>query len=282
MQEEYMNYYANFDEEQRLVRQNITRIEFDTTVHQLQSYIQSAKTLTEFGAATGRYSLFYAQSGLDVTAVELVPELVAQLKEKASERKTELKVYEANATDVSFVPDSSQDIVLILGPLYHIQKESERRAVIREANRILKPGGVVAVAYISRFFVAGLLAKMSRSLISPQVLSELHETGLITSDDVDAFFRIAYFATPAEIELLTESEGFSVETHVATDGFGRYLSSEINSLSEEQYQAWLQHHLLVCAEPSLLGSSNHGLVIARKGGAVEEHNEKITESSTDR
>ncbi|MBD1567476.1 SAM-dependent methyltransferase, partial [Vibrio sp. S12_S33] len=32
MQEEYMEYYAKFDEEKRLLSQNITRIEFDTTL----------------------------------------------------------------------------------------------------------------------------------------------------------------------------------------------------------------------------------------------------------
>lgn len=264
VQEEYMEYYASFDEEQRLVCQNITRIEFDTTTNQLEPFTRSAKKLTELGAATGRYSIFYAHKGLDVTAVELVPELVTQLKQNAIDKNVQLTVHEANATDVSFVPYRSQDVVLILGPLYHIQKECEREAVLKEAHRILRPNGVVAVAYISRFFVAGLLAKISRALVVPHILSELSETGLVTSKDVDAFFRTGYFAKPCEIEVLTESVGFSVEKHIATDGFGRYISSEINSLSEEQYQAWLQHHLFVCSEPSLLGSSNHGLVIARK------------------
>ncbi|GAB3522189.1 methyltransferase domain-containing protein [Photobacterium alginatilyticum] len=266
MQEEYMGYYANFDEEQRLVCQNITRIEFDTTINQLETFTQPAKKLTELGAATGRYSIYYAQKGLEVTAVELVPELVSQLEDNAAEQGVELSIHEANVTDVHFVPDSSQDIVLILGPLYHIQNESDRQAVIKEAHRILKPNGVAAFAYISRFFVAGLLAKMSSALVTPLVLGELHETGLVTSKDVDAFFRTGYFATPAEVEDLAQSAGFNIEKHVATDGFGRYIGAEINSLSESEYQAWLQHHLLVCSEPSLLGSSNHGLVIARKHG----------------
>lgn len=264
MQEEYMGYYANFDEEQRLVCQNITRIEFDTTVNQLEAFTQSANKLTELGAATGRYSIYYAQKGLEVTAVELVPELVSQLEDNAAEQGVELNIHEANATDVNFIPDSSQDIVLILGPLYHIQNEGERQAVIKEAHRILKPNGIAAVAYISRFFVAGLLAKMSHVLVTPQVLGELHETGLVTSKDVDPFFRTGYFATPDEVESLVQSEGLDVEKHVATDGFGRYIGAEINALSEQEYQAWLQYHLMVCSEPSLLGSSNHGLVIARK------------------
>ncbi|MEF1256825.1 class I SAM-dependent methyltransferase [Vibrio sp. M260112] len=264
MQEEYLDYYANFDEEQRLTCQNITRIEFDTTINQLAEYTQQCQKLTELGAATGRYSLFYAQEGVEVTAVELVPELVSQLKQNAEIKGLNVHIHEANATKVPFISDSSQDVVLILGPLYHIQSQGEREAVLKEAHRILKDSGTVAVAYISRFFVAGLLAKMSSSLVTPEVLSELNETGMVTTSEVDAFFRTGYFASPSEIEALVESNGFGVIKHIATDGFGRYIGKEINELTESQYQAWLNYHLSVCDEPSLLGSSNHGLVIAKK------------------
>ncbi|MDA0120880.1 class I SAM-dependent methyltransferase [Vibrio sp. T11.5] len=264
VQEEYMEYYAKFDEEKRLISQNITRIEFDTTLSVLGAYIAPECHVTELGAATGRYSLHYAQLGMSVTAVELVPELVEQLKDNATRRSLNLSVYEANAMDVSFIEDGSQDVVLILGPLYHIQSKSDREAVLREANRILKPNGVVAIAYISRFFVSGLLAKMSSDLVSPAVLSELKESGLVTSPDVDPFFRTGYFAEPSEIESIATQSGFCVEKHIATDGFVRFIGHEVNHLNEQQYQAWLSYHLSTCAEPSLLGSSNHGLVIAKK------------------
>lgn len=264
MQEEYMDYYAKFDEERRLLSQNITRIEFDTTVNMLSSFTESASKMTELGAATGRYSLYYANKGLSVTAVELVPELVQQLNANAKLQSLELEVYEANATNVSFIPDDSQDVVLILGPLYHIQTLQDRESVLAEAHRILKPNGIIAVAYISRYFVAGLLAKMSDCLVIPEVLSELNESGLVTSLHVDPFFRTGYFATPSEVENLAQQSGFAIETHIATDGFVRYIGQEVNRLNEEQYQAWLKYHLSTCSEPSLLGSSNHGLVIAKK------------------
>jgi len=264
VQEEYMEYYAKFDEDNRLVCQNITRIEFDTTTSILGNYIAPESHVTELGAATGRYSLHYAQQGMKVSAVELVPELVEQLNDNAKRKSLNLSVYEANATDVSFIENDSQDVVLILGPLYHIQSKSDREAVLQEAHRILKPNGVVAIAYISRFFVAGLLAKMSSDLVLPSVLSQLNESGLVTSPDVDPFFRTGYFAKPSEIESLAIQAGFSVENHIATDGYVRFIGQEINQLSENQYQAWLKYHLSTCSEPSLLGSSNHGLVIAKK------------------
>ena len=264
MQDEYWQYYSTFNEEQRLTAQNITRIEFDTTVHELSHFIKPSQSLTELGAATGRYSLLYAQQGLKVTAVELVPELVSQLKANAEKIEVDISIHEANAAEVGFIPDCSQDIVLILGPLYHIQNIDEREAVIREAKRILKADGIVAIAYISRFFIAGLLAKISSSLVAVDVLNELYETGIVSTTDVDAFFRTGYFATPDEMETLAVSEGFKIIKHIATDGSVRYISDEINQLTEQQYQAWLQHHFKTCAESSLLGSSNHGLVIARK------------------
>lgn len=264
MQEEYLGYYANFDEDNRLTSQNITRLEFDTTVNRLSQYVRQSKTLTELGAATGRYSLHFAQRGMDVTAVELVPELVEQLKKNSELQELDIHIHEANATQLDFIPDSSQDIVLALGPFYHLQSSSERQAVVDQACRVLKKGGIFAVAYISRFFVAGLLAKMSPYLVAPEILSELNETGLVTTPNVDAFFRTGYFAKPSEMETLLTKNNFKLESHISTDGFSRYIGQEVNQLTEEQYQAWLSYHLSVCEEPSLLGSSNHGLVIARK------------------
>lgn len=261
---EYLDYYAKFNEDERLTSQNITRLEFDTTINQLALFIKSAKTLTELGAATGRYSIYYAKAGLEVTAVELAPELITKLNTNAKAHNVNIATHKANAKDVPFIESDSQDVALVLGPLYHIQREADRKAVIQEAYRILKPNGVVAIAYISRFFIAGLLAKMSGELVSTEILSELSEAGVVTSMEVDAFFRTGYFAKPSEIEELAEGAGLSIERHVATDGHGRYMSAEINSLTENQYKAWLQYHLEVCDEPSLLGLSNHGLVIARK------------------
>ena len=46
MQDEYWEYYSTFNEEQRLTAQNITRIEFDTTVHELSPFVKSSQCLT--------------------------------------------------------------------------------------------------------------------------------------------------------------------------------------------------------------------------------------------
>ncbi len=262
--QELIDQYTGVDEDNRLTRQRITQIEFDTTMHVLAEYLHPHANVLEQGAATGRYSLNFAKMGCTTTAVELAPEQVEILKQKANQQALTLSIHQGDACSVPFVESGSQDVCVILGPLYHLQTQEQRDQALTEAYRVLKPNGILAIAYISRYFVAGMFAQQEPELITPEVLNTLHETGLVPSKLADSFFNVGYFATPSEIEQLTKAHRFTMLRHVSTDGFGRYISSGINHFTDEQYQTWLQYHLKTCDEPSLLGSSNHGLVIAEK------------------
>jgi len=41
-------------------------------------------------------------------------------------------------------------VVLMLGPLYHLTEPADRHQALREAHRVLGPGGLLAAAAISR------------------------------------------------------------------------------------------------------------------------------------
>lgn len=256
--------YTDANEDSRLTRQFIAQMEFDTTMDVLKAYLVPKVKVIELGAATGRYSLNFAKMGCDTTAVELVSDQVNILQRKAKEQDLTLSIHEGNACSVPFIESNSHNLCVMLGPLYHLQTQAQRDQAISEAYRILKPNGVLAVAYISRHFVAGMFAQHYPTLVTPEILSTLLETGLVPSPLADSFFNVGYFATPAEMEGLVSEHGFTQLRHVATDGFNRYISSGVNSFTPEQYKTWLRYHLKVCDEPSLLGSSNHGLLLAKK------------------
>ncbi|PKH06897.1 class I SAM-dependent methyltransferase [Moritella sp. Urea-trap-13] len=262
--EELIAQYTDANEDSRLTRQFIAQMEFDTTMHVLKEYLAPKIKVIELGAATGRYSLKFANMGCDTTAVELAPDQVNILQRKAKEQNITLSIHEGNACSIPFIESNSYDLCVILGPLYHLQTQELREQAISEAYRILKPGGVLAVAYISRYFVAGMFAQQYPELITPEILSTLLESGLVPSQFADSFFNVGYFATPAEMESLVSEHGFTKLRHVATDGFNRYISSGVNHFTPEQYKTWLNYHLKICDEPSLLGSSNHGLLLAKK------------------
>lgn len=261
---ELIHEYTRYDEDARLISQWVTRLEFETTLHILAPYLRTPVNVCELGAATGRYSLMLAAQGHTVTAVELVPAQVQRLREKAAAQALELVIHEGNACQIPFVEDASQDLCLILGPLYHLKTLAERQQVLQEAHRILKPGGSVAVAYISRFFIVGLLAQTYPALLTPEVLQEVHDTGCISCQAVSPLMRLAYYATPAEMETLLREQEIQPVLHVATEGLSKYLASHVNAFSPEQYATWRDYHFKVCAEPSLLGASNHGLILGKK------------------
>ena len=48
-------------------------------------------------------------------------------------------------------PDQSADVVLLMGPQYHLLKKEERMKSLSEAYRVLVPGGLLVSAGISKF-----------------------------------------------------------------------------------------------------------------------------------
>lgn len=64
--------------------------------------------------------------------------------------------------------DGSFDAVLLLGPLYHLPERNDRVEALREACRVLVPGGFVAAAAISRF--AGLIDGLRKGWLAEEEL----------------------------------------------------------------------------------------------------------------
>jgi len=97
-------------------------------------------------------------------------------------------VGDARALDL---PDASADAVLLLGPLYHLVDRADRAAAIREAARILRPGGPLFAAAISRWAtrIDGIIGKRTY-LAYPVVLDlidEVERTGNLQPLQASAF-----------------------------------------------------------------------------------------------
>lgn len=71
-----IKYYQYYDEENRLKKDNMHRVEYDTTKFYLDKIIKTNQTILDIGAGTGAYSFYYASRGNKVTALDISPKNV--------------------------------------------------------------------------------------------------------------------------------------------------------------------------------------------------------------
>jgi SAM-dependent methyltransferase len=168
------------------------------------------------------------------------------------------------------VPDATADIVLLLGPLYHLTEASDRARALGEARRVLKPGGRLFAAAISRY--ASALDGLSRDLLDdPEferiVNRDLKEGQHRNPTDRLDYFTTAYFHRPDELADEVRAAGLALEGVFGIEGPGWILPDVSERMADPGKRAAL---LLVAGmletEWSVIGTSAHLLAIARRPG----------------
>jgi SAM-dependent methyltransferase len=94
----------------------------------------SAVTLLEIGAGNGVSGRYFADEGLEVTCVDLSPEMIGYCRAKGL--TAEIMDFSALAFD-----DGAFDAVFAMNTLLHVPR-AELDAVLREVKRVLAPGGM--------------------------------------------------------------------------------------------------------------------------------------------
>ena len=246
--------YEIFNEDTRLNRSKAARVEFLTTVRYIEKYLKSGDKILDIGAGAGEYSLYFADKGHEVSAVELADNNIKAFRKKIKDsHKIELR--QGNAVDLSCYEDASFDVVLLFGPLYHLHSEADRKRCISEAKRVCKPNGTLFFAFIGNDMV--IATELSWN---PKYLEE-------DTYDHDTFkvedFPFVFF-TVDECRRMLLDNGVEILHEVASDGLSELMAERINSLSEESYAQYLRYHFYCCEKPEMLGRSNHLLFVGKK------------------
>ena len=252
------DFYNNIcDEESRLLSKH-GQVEFLTTINYIDKFLNSNSKILEVGAGTGRYSLYYADKGYDVTSIEYVKHNVDILKSKIKDNMN-IVAEQGDAIDLSRFNDNTFDVTLVLGPLYHLYEDNDINKAISEAIRVTKKDGVIAIAYLT-----------SDSIMIDWTLKDNHLIDGYPKDFDDNFKLKRYpegvFAPFYISEFKDIMNKFNVTLlhNVATDGFTRHVREKIDTLSNEEFNVWMRYHLSTCEREDLQGYSNHMLYICKK------------------
>ena len=87
---------------------------------------------------------------------------------------------------------------------------------------------------------------------------------VVRHDDEDCFWTDTYYSSKEEMETIYTNHNIKIVDHFAQDGLAPLLSQKVDSWNEDQFQTWCDYHYSVCREPSILGSSNHVIIVGQK------------------
>ncbi|ADB52998.1 class I SAM-dependent methyltransferase [Conexibacter woesei] len=264
------DYYELGAEHERL--ETISRVEGVRTRELLDRLLPAPPAVVlDVGGAAGIYALPLAAAGYEVHLLDPVLLHVQQAREASAAQAAaggdplmETVVGDARALPWS---DGAADAVLLLGPLYHLDADG-RASALAEARRVLRPGGLVLAAAISRF-ASTLDGIHARALADPafaQVAAHDVRTGEHRNDPHERpeWFTTAYFHHPDELWEEVAVAGFAVEGVLAVEGVASFLRDEAWWLEDEQRRAALLDAIRsVEQEPSVLGASAHLLAVGR-------------------
>jgi S-adenosylmethionine-dependent methyltransferase len=249
-------------------RHEVHRTEYAVTWRALRDHLPPAPaTLLDCGGGPGRYAVELARLGYDVALFDLSQGNLSVARTQAHAAHVTLSAYEqGNATDLTRFADASFDAVLMMGPLYHLPTAAERETAVREAYRVLKPGGVFCSAYISLYAMVRFLCKEDPEALlrDPQRLAAFWQTGLMQPQRGDGTEFLGYLIPPTDVKPLVEGAGFRVRTLLGVEGLSSMIDDKLNTLQGELWDAWVDLNYKVSSDPSLHGGCEHLLCIAQK------------------
>lgn len=244
------------------------RMEFQTTLRAMREFIPPGSTILDAGAGPGRYSIELAKAGHRVTLLDLSSQNVELARQKARDMGVQIAEFvHGNALDLSRFADSSFEVVLLMGPLYHLVEPSDRDRAIREALRVLQPGGILFASFISRYAVYLDLLKQDPALLAryARTYENLMDTAVHVPTEKNPGFTDAYFAHPIEIEPLMSGHGLTTLRLAVSEGLIAPVEAAVNVLPNELFDEWVEVCYRLGTDPTIWGAGEHMLYVGRKG-----------------
>ncbi|MCD6515259.1 MAG: class I SAM-dependent methyltransferase [Candidatus Odinarchaeota archaeon] len=253
---------------ERLQQDPYHQLEFIITFHFLKKYLPKTGLVLDAGGGPGRYTIELAKRGYDVILLDLVPELLKIAKEqikKAGVQNKVKQIVEGSIDDLSMFENETFDAVLCLGGvLNHLLDERRREKAARELIRVAKKGAPIFVSVISRLGV--LRAIFLRFPESLKFCKHHWEVGDYIPGVHGRGFTAAHWFLPEELKELFERLGVKILEMAALEGLSSHHREETNKLYENQenWKLWLEILLETCNHPSIIGASEHFLMVAKK------------------
>ena len=250
--------------------QYVFQLEKVRTQEIISRYLNTAMVIADIGGATGAYSFWLHDLGHHVHLLDAAEfHIEAATKISITENKPLSSILLGDARKLPF-DDELFDLVMLFGPLYHLQERDDRIRSIAESKRVLKKDGLLLAATISRY--ASLFDGFWQGFIDDPAFENILNQDLEDGNHFNAvnhpmYFTDAHFHSQNEIKEEFTAAGFSKFNTIAIEGFGWLVPGFSNRWNDEDSRnKMLQYIRQTENEPIMIGMSAHVMTIARKTG----------------
>ncbi|MDC7219277.1 MAG: methyltransferase domain-containing protein [Spirochaetales bacterium] len=268
--ERIKEYYGTFDEWGRMDTPS-GKFEMEQTLSFILPLLKSSDRILDLGGGPGRYTVALAELGYKVNLADLSEELLVEARKRIAERGLSRveSVLQLNAVDLGVFEDEAFDVVLLMGPLYHLTDENERISCVKEVYRVLKKGGLVVASYIP--YLAGSIGIIDRLFNAPKQVNKenleaVFDKGIFKNGAARGF-QEGYYPKSSEIMNLFKSAGFEKTIIRSVRGFAYGREEKLFNLKEENpsmYDLTVKLINQTAEDPALIESCGHSLYAGKK------------------
>ena len=242
-------------------------VEFAITRRWLERLATSGMLVAEIGVGGAHYSQMLAELGCRLHLVDvsqrLLDSAVRRLREAGLERQI-AGVHHASGARLTNLESVSFDLVLLLGPLYHLRSSEDRRRCVHESHRILKPNatllaaGINRLSYLRELFRESPMQGSQRRAFHNQYLGD----GNLDPEHAPPI-GYAHLTTIPEFRALFEGL-FAEQALVGAESFTTAWQKKFNELPPAEAEAWLDLVEQTGSTPEGVAQSDHFLFVGRK------------------
>ncbi|MHB2019104.1 MAG: class I SAM-dependent methyltransferase [Candidatus Xenobia bacterium] len=236
--------------------------EYEMTRRVLRRYVPDGSVVADVGVGVGHYAEDLARRGCRLHLVDISSRLLATACQRVGPQV--FSALETSATNLRHLADGSCDAVLLLGPLYHLRTLEERQQAVREAARILRPGGIFCGAAINRlaYLRDALKDSAHRVLKDRDFYQQFLQDGKLDPEHAPPI-GYAHLTTVAEFRTLCSSV-FQELALLGAEAFATSVQTRLLDLTPEAKEAWLDLMEATASTPEGLGAADHFLFVGEK------------------
>ncbi|GGL47621.1 class I SAM-dependent methyltransferase [Halocalculus aciditolerans] len=255
---------------ERLDRDWYHRLEWDATVAYLEQFLPASGRVLDAGGAAGRYAVWLAERGYDVTLVDVSETQldIARAELDARGLRDRVTVHVGDVRDLAYESDTFDATLCLGGPLSHVTDADERATAARELARVTDPGAPVFASVMGRLaLVQAKLQQGDELALLPDLARDgTYDAALLREHGVDSpSLFAAHFFRVDELEALLETAGLDVETVAGLEGVAslrRTADGDVGDLDAEKRDAARETVDALREDRSVADFSTHILAVA--------------------